>query len=189
MGNANLTGGLFATRPAVPAVGEMYFASDRGSDGSLSYCIVAGVWVERLFPSASVPAHASSHAVGGSDALAASDVGADPAGSASAALSSAEVYAAALLGSTVASRVVTGDTVASPGEWLFCDASLAPLTVTLPTPSATAPPVHVTKRDATPNTVNIVPSSGTINELSVLSLAFQHDAETLKADGSNWGRF
>lgn len=46
MAGATLTGGLYSARPAIPAIGDMYFSTDRGSYGALSLCIVAGVWVE-----------------------------------------------------------------------------------------------------------------------------------------------
>lgn len=43
MGNANLSGGLYAARPATPTVGMIYAATDRLL---LSVCITAGSWLE-----------------------------------------------------------------------------------------------------------------------------------------------
>lgn len=43
MGNANLSGGLYADRPATPTVGMIYAASDRLL---VSVCIEAGAWLE-----------------------------------------------------------------------------------------------------------------------------------------------
>jgi len=43
MGNANLTGGLYAARPAVPSVGAIYASTDRQL---LSVCLTAGVWLD-----------------------------------------------------------------------------------------------------------------------------------------------
>jgi len=82
--------------------------------------------------------------------------------------------------------VTTDTTLTQPVETVLVDASTAPVTVTLPAPSADVL-VNVKRTDSSANTVTVAtPGTETIDGAADLPIAAQYDSYTLVSDGANY---
>jgi len=82
--------------------------------------------------------------------------------------------------------VTTDTTLTNAVETVLVDASTAPVTVTLPAPSADVL-VNVKRTDASANAVTVAtPGTETIDGAADLSIAAQYDSYTVVSDGTNY---
>lgn len=82
-------------------------------------------------------------------------------------------------------KKVTSDYTASSNEFVLADASAAPITISLPSPSANAR-VAVKKIDSSTNEVVVDAGTSTIDGLTTFTLYTQYESYEFYCDGSEW---
>ena len=82
-------------------------------------------------------------------------------------------------------KKVTSDYTASSNEFVLADASAAPITISLPSPTANAR-VAVKKVDASTNEVVVDAGTSKIDGSTTFTLKTQYEAYEFYCDGSEW---